>query len=35
MPYRKRFFYRNGVPGRSGLLSPLPVTLYNLRCKNR
>jgi len=22
-PYRQRFFYRNGVPGRSGLLSPL------------
>jgi len=25
-PYRQPFFYRNGVPGRSGLLSPLPVT---------
>ena len=24
-PYRQRFFYRNGVQGRSGLLSPLVI----------
>ena len=28
-PYRQRFFYRNGVPGRSGLLSPL---IANKKC---
>jgi len=24
-PYRQKFFHRNGVPGRSGLLSPLQM----------
>ena len=27
-PYRQRLFYRNGVPGRSGLLSPLLMTPF-------
>jgi len=25
-PYRQQLFHRNGVPGRSGLLSPLFAT---------
>ena len=29
-PYRQRFFYRNGVPGRSGLLSPLNIWMSSL-----
>jgi len=34
-PCRQRFFYRNGVPGRSGLLSPLVVVrlLWPKRCE--